>query len=500
MRPLRQLNAQMAAMNSAEADLSVQLQAKTYDEFTELAANYNQFLDRLRKTVLSIRKMGVNIAVNAAKVVNQVEDSATKATDQSRLAEDIFRASQETVNSITTISENSSNIAEATKISLETARSSFASLEALNRDIGVMQGRIGEHDQTLKQMGERSRDIGRIISTIQDISFQTGLLALNAAVEAARAGEAGKGFSVVASEVKALAEQASKASNEISAQLNDMLQKIDSSNREADEISKFARETAEIAEESCRSFESMIGQFEQSSHQLGDINTSVDAISTSNSASHEKVSQIRELSGNVGAQMKQSHQVAGNLQQFTEKMQQLVSCFKTGEGVFEEISHRALDFLASSQDKIARIQQQGVQVFDTSYRQIPGTDPPKYATQYDRHFEQLLQPIYDEVLTRTPGAIFALCVDSNGYGPTHNSKYSRPLTGDHAVDLANSRDKRIFNDPTGLRAARNREEFLLQTYMRDTGEILSDLSMPILIDGRHWGAIRIGFNPEVLLG
>ena len=72
-------------------------------------------------------------------------------------------------------------------------------------------------------------------------------------------------------------------------------------------------------------------------------------------------------------------------------------------------------------------------------------------------------------------------------------------TGDYENDLLHSRDKRIFDDPTGIRCARNTNPFLLQTYARDTGEVLSDLSLPIYIDDRHWGNVRLGFNPQVLL-
>jgi methyl-accepting chemotaxis protein len=114
-------------------------------------------------------------------------------------------------------------------------------------------------------------------------------------------------------------------------------------------------------------------------------------------------------------------------------------------------------------------------------------------------FAQQLQPLYDQTLSQVPSGIFAICVDINGYGPTHNSIFSKPLTGNPDLDVAGSRDKRMFNDPTGYRGAQNTEKFLLQTYMRDTGEILSDLSLPIHIDGQHWGAIRLGFNPQVLL-
>jgi methyl-accepting chemotaxis protein len=90
-------------------------------------------------------------------------------------------------------------------------------------------------------------------------------------------------------------------------------------------------------------------------------------------------------------------------------------------------------------------------------------------------------------------------VDGNGYAPTHNSWYSRPPSGDAQKDLAESRDKRLFNDPAGLRAARNVQPFLLQTYSRDTGEVLSEVDLPLELSGRHWGALRIGFDPNVLL-
>jgi len=59
-----------------------------------------------------------------------------------------------------------------------------------------------------------------------------------------------------------------------------------------------------------------------------------------------------------------------------------------------------------------------------------------------------------------------------------------------------NRTKRIFDDRTGIRAAQNTSPFLLQTYMRDTGEIMNDMSTPIIIDGRHWGGVRIGYSAQ----
>ncbi|HEX9023978.1 MAG TPA: methyl-accepting chemotaxis protein, partial [Geobacteraceae bacterium] len=71
--------------------------------------------------------------------------------------------------------------------------------------------------------------------------------------------------------------------------------------------------------------------------------------------------------------------------------------------------------------------------------------------------------------------------------------YSQPLTGDVKKDKDGNRTKRIFNDRTGIRAASNQEPFLLQTYMRDTGEVMNDMSTPIIIGGKQWGGVRIGY-------
>lgn len=499
VRPIKELNDQLKSMATDDADLSQSLEVKSVDEFAELADNYNQFMARLRQTIVTIRRMGMGIAVSSARVVNSVSDSAGKASGQGDLANLVFSSSDEATQSISAISANTQTISTSTSDSLESARKSYQSLQSLRSDIGSMQQQISDHDQTIRQMGERSRDIGKIIRTIQEISFQTGLLSLNAAVEAARAGEAGRGFSVVAGEVKTLAEQASLSSKDISMQLNAVLEMIENATLEAAKINQFANETSAVAESSCQSFDQLIQEFEQNHTRLSDITYSVKEVSSANAVMHDNVAEIRDLSHHVHHQMEDSAQVAHELQGNTEKMQQLVAYFKTGGGPFEKVLGIAQEFQRQAVTQIGKLQQQGVNVFDTNYQMIPGTDPAKYSTHYDRHFEGPFQQLYDRVVEQVPGGAFALCVDSNGYGPTHNGKYSRPLTGNPAVDLVSSRDKRIFNDPTGLRSARNREQFLLQTYMRDTGDILSDLSMPIMIDGRHWGAVRIGFDSLVMM-
>ncbi len=132
------------------------------------------------------------------------------------------------------------------------------------------------------------------------------------------------------------------------------------------------------------------------------------------------------------------------------------------------------------------------QIFDTNYQLIPNTDPPKYHTAYDSFTDANFQSIEDGYLL-DEDVLFSVAVDINGYLPTHNSKYSQALTGDLEKDIEGNRTKRLFNDPTGIAAAKNTEPVLQQKYNRDTGEKAWDISSPIFVNGKHWGAFRVAF-------
>ena len=95
--------------------------------------------------------------------------------------------------------------------------------------------------------------------------------------------------------------------------------------------------------------------------------------------------------------------------------------------------------------------------------------------------------------------VFCIAADRNGYIACHNQKYNhaqRP--GDVVWNTANCRNRRIFNDRTGLASARNTKPFLLQTYRRDMGGgqfvLLKEAAAPITVNGRHWGGLRLAYR------
>jgi methyl-accepting chemotaxis protein len=138
-------------------------------------------------------------------------------------------------------------------------------------------------------------------------------------------------------------------------------------------------------------------------------------------------------------------------------------------------------------------------LFDTDYVAIDGSNPAQFRTRYLAWADRALPPIQEAVLAKDPTMAFCAAVDRNGYLPVHNRIYSHPQRpGDTAWNTANCRNRRIFNDPAGLAAARNTRAYLVQSYPRDMGNgvriRMREIDVPIRVAGRHWGGFRTAYK------
>ncbi|CAL75049.1 Methyl-accepting chemotaxis sensory transducer precursor [Bradyrhizobium sp. ORS 278] len=138
-------------------------------------------------------------------------------------------------------------------------------------------------------------------------------------------------------------------------------------------------------------------------------------------------------------------------------------------------------------------------MFDTNYVEIPGTDPLQHRSRILDWAERALPPFQEAFLARDQRMAFCVAIDRNGYLPVHNKIYSHPQRpGDVAFNTANSRNRRIFNDPAGLAAGRNQRPYLIQSYARDMGNgntvMMREIDVPIRVRGRHWGGFRTAYK------
>ncbi|WP_373975697.1 methyl-accepting chemotaxis protein [Chitinibacter sp. SCUT-21] len=498
-KPVRLINRVFVDAADHEGDLSRDIPTPYSDEISQLGMSCNRFLSKQREIIANVQTKTIGMALEAAKSQKHIRDSALASEQQDQLAKKVVEASNSTSAGIGLVSKQTGEISNTTAANLDKAHASYSELQNVVSRINTINTKIASFNQTVDGLNKRSASIKTIVDLIKEIAGQTNLLALNAAIEAARAGEQGRGFAVVADEVRKLAEKVGVATDEISHDIDSMLSQVSETLAETQLITQDANLTREVVESASSQFAHMVSDFENTAQALSQIAITLDQFTSANNLVNTNVSEIHQLSLAVNEKMLRSAESSKDVAKATEDVQAMVGRFVIGQGPLDGLINLCGQYRDRIAEKIQSMQDRGINVFDQNYQAIANTKPAKFKTSYNHLFIQEIQPLYDELAKTAPGGKFTLAVDSNGYGPTHNSWYSKAMTGDSSVDLINSRDQRIFNDPAGLRAAKNTERFLLQNYVRDTGEIMTELDLPIHIQGRFWGNLRLGFDGSALL-
>jgi methyl-accepting chemotaxis protein len=352
----------------------------------------------------------------------------------------------------------------------------------------------------IQALGKGFAQVTAVTQVIKDIAQKTSLLALNANIEAARVGEAGRGFAVVAEEIRKLAmntQQSVQSIATFAAEVSRSLQVVTQSTRQfaaqMDNGKALATAMSANFQDIARNIEAMNSGVNKVYTQLGH---EVDAVRTISG-------QFAALSSTVQASANQtiatSERIADEVQQSLNASQtlfeaatQFVTASKTSQ-VMRDLDAVCKEIKAALAQALASGALTEQALWDEQYEPVPGTKPQKFRTRFTEFIKSRIQPIEDAWLGKSEQYRFALLVDRNGYAAAHNSVFDRPLTGDYATDLAGNRSMRLFNDPVGLAAAQNTNPYLLQVYARDTGEIMQELSRPVSVGGRHWGAVRLAF-------
>ena len=436
-------------------------------------------------------------AIGAAEVSHFVDTMSGSIEAVSVRAGRIASVAEQMAATVNHISENAQ---EAGDSSTKTAASSDTGRQALS-ELSVKFDSVGqtvmEVSSALQVLREQSQSIQGIAEVINGIADQTNLLALNATIEAARAGEYGRGFSVVAEEVRSLARQTREATAEIGSMLTKNHQQSTAAASVMEGLEAHMAEMQSIVAQTAEALDGIADEAAGSDQLVHRINTALDEQVQASTEVSEAIEQIsRELrrskqdasdAAKDGVALSElAESILGRLGQYNlgsphDEIRLAASdaARQIGELFERSISERAI----SSAD-----------LFDRDYKEIPNTNPQKFSTRFDSFTDARLPRIQEPIVDAHEVVLFAGAVDNNGYFPTHNRRYAQALTGNYETDLINNRTKRIFNDRTGSRCGSNTRDFLLQTYKRDTGEVLHDLSVPIYVNGRHWGGFRIGYH------
>ena len=434
---------------------------------------------------------------DVAGIVQEVIDSSEK-----------LRAEHAALND--TIAKLGADQKMVTEASEEARLLSAQAIERLNEGTIQIQNSLGQIGDLLSLVDTLTKhvtgfaaameQVRRCSMDIDNIAETTNILALNAAIEAMRAGDAGRTFAVVASEVKSLAGDTRKATDEISRT-----------------IDKLYEEASQV-----------IGQIETGAEASGKAKGSIAKIEGTISGVVELVEevdrqndQIARATGTISSHVLSVHSVLENFEGAAVENEGKLASAQTRMGELEEMASVMFDRLVhaglSPQDSamVERAQVAGAEVteialaalkdgslteamlFDDNYVEVPGTNPQLYRSSFCDWADANWRPVLDRVKESHPSIVATVCDDRNGFLPTHMSDKCRQPTGDYSHDLQYCRNGRIIFNAIDRRIKNSDAPFSMAVYRHEgdgqTYKVVRLASVPIVINGRRWGDYEISY-------
>ena len=330
MAPLNEVVESVRSACQGEIGLKVEVQSE--DEVGVLAASYNQMLDLIVYLIRQTQESSRRLAQSSNEILSATEQQASGSAEQAASISETTATMEELASTYRQIAENADQVVTMAEASLGSAESGQQAVSNTLSAMEQIKSRTQSSANKILTLGERSQQIGQVLAIINSIADQTKILALNAAIEAARAGEAGKGFSVVAIEIRKLAENVVESTGEIGTIMTEIQSSANDLVISTEQELKQVQSGVELAHTTGDSLDRILDLIEQTTVAAKEISA---ATQQQKSATDQVVKAMREVAAVAQQTAAGSRQVASAaeaLSVMAKESSQVGSAFQLVDG------------------------------------------------------------------------------------------------------------------------------------------------------------------------
>lgn len=328
MKPIYRLNEAIKDISEGDGDLTQRLSVDTQDEIGQLSLNFNGFIETIHHSMQQVNTSTASLNEHIELVRQSAHHGIAMAEQQLSRGVNVSSAITELNSSSNEISTNAATASELTKAMQAQSQEGMAALNENIKSIEHLSLIMANSSGDIEKLSEETKNIASILDVIKGVSSQTNLLALNAAIEAARAGEAGRGFSVVADEVRNLAQRTQDAATEIEYMIDKLQQgtlSVVSSMEESQKNSSDSVDKANLADEKMHAIIQALAQVDNENHAVAEATKQQSDVMT---AIDEDITQLTGLYQQGVENFQQTDHACDSLQSEFSRLNSLLGKFK----------------------------------------------------------------------------------------------------------------------------------------------------------------------------